>query len=152
MSGGEATRRPALDTARAFLGTPYRHQGSRAGVGCDCLGLVRGVWRALFGAEPEAPGAYTADWAEAGSGERLLEAAARHLREIPVGSAEPGDVVLFRWRTGAPMKHCGILDEPAAGGPRLIHAYEGAAVVSSPLRPGWAARIGAAFRFPTLAE
>jgi cell wall-associated NlpC family hydrolase len=31
--------------AMTWLGTPYRHQGSRKGVGCDCLGLVRGVWR-----------------------------------------------------------------------------------------------------------
>ncbi len=28
-----------------WLGTPYRHQGRRKGVGCDCLGLVLGVWR-----------------------------------------------------------------------------------------------------------
>ena len=39
--------------ARAWIGTPYRHQASRKGVGCDCLGLVRGVWRAVCGAEPE---------------------------------------------------------------------------------------------------
>ena len=44
----------ALVEARRWLGTPYRHQASRMGVGCDCLGLVRGVWRSLYGAEPEA--------------------------------------------------------------------------------------------------
>ena len=40
--------------ARQFLGTPYRHQASIVGVGCDCLGLLRGVWRVLYGGEPEA--------------------------------------------------------------------------------------------------
>ena len=54
---------PALIVARRFLGTPYRHQGSRRGVGCDCLGLLRGVWRELQGAEPEDPGPYRVDWA-----------------------------------------------------------------------------------------
>ena len=40
--------------ARTWLGTPYLHQASVRGAGCDCLGLVRGVWRALYGREPEA--------------------------------------------------------------------------------------------------
>ena len=44
--------------ARGWIGTPYRHQASLKGVGCDCLGLVRGVWREVMGEEPEAPPAY----------------------------------------------------------------------------------------------
>jgi NlpC/P60 family putative phage cell wall peptidase len=138
------TRARALAAARDFLGTPYRHQGSRQGVGCDCLGLVRGVWRTLYGTEPEAPGPYTPDWAERADGEPLLEAAARHMPAIAVDDALPGDLLLFRWRPQAAAKHCGILD---AGG-RVIHAYEGHAVVSSPLGPAWRRRIAAAFRFP----
>jgi len=39
--------------ARSWIGTPYVHQASVKGVGCDCLGLLRGVWRELVGAEPE---------------------------------------------------------------------------------------------------
>lgn len=38
--------------ARSWIGTSYRHQASVKGVGCDCLGLVRGVWRACLGEEP----------------------------------------------------------------------------------------------------
>ena len=60
----EVVRAAVLAEARSWLGTPYRHQASRKGVGCDCLGLVRGVWRTLDGTEPEAPGPYAADWAE----------------------------------------------------------------------------------------
>jgi NlpC/P60 family putative phage cell wall peptidase len=48
--------RAVVAEAMDWIGTPYRHQASRKGVGCDCLGLVRGVWRALYGREPEAPG------------------------------------------------------------------------------------------------
>ena len=65
--------------ARSFIGTPYRHQGSLKGIGCDCLGLIRGVWRELYGAEPEVPAAYAPDWAERAGEERLLEAAARRM-------------------------------------------------------------------------
>jgi NlpC/P60 family putative phage cell wall peptidase len=35
--------------ARDWLGTPYHDQASVKGVGCDCLGLVRGVWREVVG-------------------------------------------------------------------------------------------------------
>ncbi|RIY01297.1 peptidase P60 [Aureimonas flava] len=143
-----SAREQALAAARSFLGTPYRHQGSRRGVGCDCLGLVRGVWRELFGREPEAPVPYTPDWAESGAGDPLMAAARHHFQAIPVGDGRPGDLVLFRWRDTGPARHCGILDEPDTAGPRLIHAYEGASVVSSPLTPGWAGRIAGTFRFP----
>ena len=140
-------RARVLMAARGFLGTPYRHQGSRAGVGCDCLGLVRGVWREVYGAEPEDPGSYSADWAETAKGDPMLDAARRHFQGIDSRRAAPGDLVLFRWRHGRPAKHCGILDEGAGERLRLIHAYEGAAVVSSPLTPGWAARIAGFFQF-----
>jgi NlpC/P60 family putative phage cell wall peptidase len=60
--------------ARSWIGTPYRHQASLKGVGCDCLGLVRGVWRALYGEEPERMPPYSRDWAEASLRETLAEA------------------------------------------------------------------------------
>jgi len=53
-----------LALAEPWIGTPYRHQASLRGVGCDCLGLIRGVWRELYGSEPELPPPYAPDWAE----------------------------------------------------------------------------------------
>lgn len=141
-------REAVLREARRFLGTPYRHQGSRIGVGCDCLGLVRGVWRALYGAEPEALTPYAADWAENAEGDPLLEAARRHFVPLRDPAARPGDLVLFQWRPGRPARHCAILDDPDAGFPRILHALEGAAVVSSPLTPAWARRVCGSFSFP----
>ena len=46
------TRDEIVAHARAWIGTPYHHQASRIGVGTDCLGLVRGVCRELYGREP----------------------------------------------------------------------------------------------------
>ena len=72
-------RARALIEARGWIGTPYRHQSSCKGAGADCLGLVRGVWRELFGAEPEPVPPYGPDWAEVAGEERLWAAALRHL-------------------------------------------------------------------------
>lgn len=133
-------------TALSWVGTPYRHQASRKGVGCDCLGLLCGVWRELYGSEPERPGPYSADWAEAGGGDRLLAAARRHCRERPADDPCVGDIVLFRWRRHLPAKHVGILTAADA----FVHAYEGHAVLVSALVPQWRRRIAAVFAFPPL--
>ena len=64
-----------LTIARAWAGTPYLHQSSVQGVGCDCLGLARGIWRTLHGDEPWEVPPYSRDWGEAGRREVLAEAA-----------------------------------------------------------------------------
>lgn len=135
----------AVAIARGWLGTPYRHQASVQGAGTDCLGLIRGVWRGLYGAEPELVPAYTPDWAEPGAHEVLLAAALRHL--LPVRSEAPGDVLLFRMRAGGVAKHLGIAAEVGAGA-TFIHAYSGHQVVESPLSAPWRRRIAARFQFP----
>jgi NlpC/P60 family putative phage cell wall peptidase len=132
--------------ARSWIGTPYCHQASLKDVGCDCLGLLRGVWRAVMGAEPEAPGPYSADWAEAGGGEALLEAARRHLDEIPGRGFAPGDILVFRFRVHLPAKHCAIAVSPTT----MVHAHDGAAVCEVAIAPWWERHLVAVFRFPTL--
>ncbi|WP_298678385.1 peptidase [uncultured Lentibacter sp.] len=134
-----------LTETRGWIGTPYHHQASLKGVGTDCLGLLRGVWRALYGAEPEPVPAYTPDWAEPQGEERLWAAAERHLLRVPV--AEAGDILLFRMRAGAVAKHLGILSVGGAA-PKFIHAYSGHSVLESPLTAPWQRRIAASFRFP----
>lgn len=136
-----------LKAARGWLGTPYVHQAARRGAGCDCLGLVRGIWRELYGAEPELPPPYSMDWAEPQGAELLWQAAARHLAEKPRAEAAPGDLLLFRMRGGAVAKHLGIqggLDAAAS----FVHAYSGRGVVESPLSLPWQRRIVARFEFP----
>lgn len=137
-------RQVILAEARDWIGTPYQHQASAKHAGCDCLGLVRGVWRALYGQEPEAAPPYTPDWAERAGAETLLAAARRHLVEIKISEAQPGDVLLFRMDGAAPAKHAAILDD----GGCIIHAYWARAVVCSRFAPWWRARLAAAFSFP----
>ena len=139
------TAQKVLAMAESWIGTPYRHQASLLGVGCDCLGLIRGIWRGLYGHEPELPPPYAPDWAERGCEDRLMAAAKRHFLTVPdMEEAQPGDMLLFRWRADVAAKHLGIL----AGPEHFIHAYEQAAVVRSALVPGWKRRIAGTFRFP----
>jgi NlpC/P60 family putative phage cell wall peptidase len=110
-----------VQIARTWIGTPYVHQASLKGVGCDCLGLLRGVWRELYGEEPEDVPPYSPDWAEATGAETLYMALKRHAREIAIRELAPGDVALFRMsgfsgataslheRGRAPAKHCGVI-------------------------------------------
>jgi NlpC/P60 family putative phage cell wall peptidase len=133
-----------VTAARGWLGTPYRHQASLRGVGCDCLGLVRGVWRDCVGVEPETAPAYSADWAEASAGEMLADAAGRHLVRVDGLKFEAGDVVLFRWRPHLPAKHAGI----ATTANSMVHAQDGLAVSEVPLAPWWLRRVAFVYRFP----
>jgi NlpC/P60 family putative phage cell wall peptidase len=137
-------REAIVAAARGWLGTPYIHQASLRGVGCDCLGLLRGVWREVVGDEPEPVPPYTRDWAEAGGREILLETATRHL--IPLGGAafRPGDVLLFRWRSRLPAKHCAIVATPTT----MVHAHEGACVAEVAIAPFWARHLAGGFAFP----
>jgi NlpC/P60 family putative phage cell wall peptidase len=132
--------------ARAWIGTPYHHQAALKGVGCDCLGLVRGVWRAVYGADPEQPPAYTRDWAETLRRETLAEAASRHMLAVPFDAIEPGDLLLFAISADAPAKHCAILTSPG----RMVHAIESHPVAEVSLVAWWRARLRFAFRFPDI--
>lgn len=133
--------------ARGWIGTPYRHQAACRGAGCDCLGLIRGLWRELRGAEPERPPAYSMDWSEPARQELLWQAAARHLVPKPLAQEAPGDVILMRMRAGAVAKHLGVVAHIGANA-TVIHAYSGHGVVETALSLPWRRRIVARFAFP----
>lgn len=137
----------AVRIARSWLGTPYRHQASVRGAGCDCLGLVRGVWRGLYGNEPEPIPPYSADWGEPDGQEALWQAAVRRLIARPVATNMVGSVLLFRMRDGAIAKHLGI-QSVIGPEPAFIHAYDRHGVVESPLSEPWRRRVVARFAFP----
>ena len=146
-----STAEQVVAVARSWIGTPYLHQASAKGGGADCLGLLRGVWRAVIGAEPEALPPYSEDWAEPSRQEVLMQAADRWLRRKAPMDASPGDVLLFRMREGSIAKHLGIQSEIGAQA-AFVHAYSQHGVVESPLSLPWQRRIAARFCFPQGAE
>ncbi|MEL7026722.1 MAG: NlpC/P60 family protein [Pseudomonadota bacterium] len=138
-----AKRDRIVAAARGWIGTPYRHQASVNGAGADCLGLIRGVWRDVVGAEEEVPPQYSADWGETGRSELLFEAAERHLRKSD-GAGQPGDVLLFRMRDKGIAKHLGLISGPNT----FIHSYTGHGVIECALTEPWRRRVAAVFAFP----
>ena len=134
--------------ARGWLGTPYHHRASRRGAGADCLGLVRGVWREVVGAERVAVPDYAVDWAEAGGEDALRRALDRSLASVSAEASDrEGDVLLFRMREGAVAKHLGIRSCVRPHG-RFVHAYARHGVVETSLSRAWSRRVVARFRYP----
>ncbi len=150
--GGESSlsRWAIVSAARGWIGTPYHHQASLKGAGCDCLGLIRGIWRELLGAEPERLPPYSRDWGDATGAEPLLRAAFKHLTSVAVADAEAGDVLVFRMQAGV-AKHAGVLAEGSLtprGAARFIHSQEGLGVTEAAMGLWWRRRAVAAFKFP----
>jgi len=126
------------------------HQASVKGVGCDCLGLLRGVWRELHGAEPEDAPPYSPDWAEATGNETLYLALGRHLAEIAPRNIAPGDISLFRMTPRGAAKHCGIVANKN-GVATLIHARQNKRVSEEAFSPFWWQKLAFAFSLHSVA-
>jgi len=142
-----AHRAAIVAKARLWVGTPYHHQASCLGAGADCLGLLRGVWREVLGAEPLALPSYTSDWGEVDGGEQLLEGLARAFD--PVGAdIHAGQVLVFRMRARAVAKHVGIVGVDPLGSLTLIHAFSRSGVVEASLSESWKRKIAGRFEFP----
>jgi NlpC/P60 family putative phage cell wall peptidase len=130
-----------VGAARAWLGTPYRHRAATIGAGCDCLGLIRGVWRTLYGSEPAEIPNYRVD---GNDGTGLRDAAERYL--LRAHDIDVGRVVLFRLGRHTAPRHCGIMVTPT----RFVHAQERLGVVEANLSDGWRKRVVAVFDFPEI--
>lgn len=131
-------------TARSWLGTPYLHQASLKGVGCDCLGLILGIWSDLTGKIASVPNDYSSAWSEIDRSERLLNGLRKQLIEIDEQENEAGTVAALRLRRNRAVKHLIIL----TGNDTFIHAYEGNSVVENSLSDFWRSRIVARFKLP----
>ena len=140
-----------VKSARTWLGTPYYHQASSKGIGADCLGLIRGVWRDCYGREPRSIPPYTEDWAEPQRDEVLERAADEILTRVDRNtSIVAGELLLFRMRDGSIAKHLGIVAQTDPT-PTFIHAYTRHGVVESSLSIPWKRRVAGRFRFPSVA-
>lgn len=146
LRAGDALRDEIVSQARCWIDTPYRHQASRRGAGADCLGLIRGIWRGVYGEEPLTVPPYTPDWAEQLGEETLLNAAKACFLSVGKSGTRPGDIMIFRMKPDALCKHIAV----RASQDTIIHAYWGRAVVESYLVPYWQKRHAYSFAFPNL--
>lgn len=143
LSTGSVSREQIVTEARSWLGTPYQHQASCKGAGCDCLGLLRGVYGTFWPRPSDIP-PYSASWAEGEGGKLLQTGIRRYLTPTSPDKIKPGDVLLFQYRAGFPAKHVGILSYET----HFIHAQQGVGVCQVSLSGWWRRHIAHAFIFP----
>ena len=143
--------REVVIAAKRWIGTPYAFQGHKRAIGTDCIGLIRGVYREIFGDEPVVIPPSARDWNETlkyNGRDGAEEAAAKVLIRVSRAQIDVGDVLLFRMRKGAPAQHAGIVSEGNVGKPtRMIHSITGYPVREDNLA-GWMSRLMSAYRFP----
>lgn len=129
-----------IAAARAWLKTPFHHQGRLVGVGCDCVGLVVGVAGALGVPVQDQSG-----YSRHPQGRALRAALDAQL--LRIDALEPGAVVLMR--IGREDRHVGIVGVADTGALSLIHAYQPAGeVVEHHLDTAWQRRIVQTYRIP----
>lgn len=133
MHGGgerDVVRAAIVAAARLCVGTPFRPQGRKLGIGLDCVGVV------LLAAEAVgllAPGAGSIAVYRLGGdhGTQLLRAMIA-LGCVETGRPRVGDVAVFAPRPR--QRHLGILTPVG-----LVHAHAGLGrVVEGPASPDWA--------------
>lgn len=157
------TRAQVIAEARSWVGTPFHHQGRLKGVGVDCAGLLICVGKALGLSDFDVTG-----YARVPDGRTLLRHCDEHMTRIPRDEAQPGDVLLMRWRR-YPQHVAIVADRPPSfaqerfggqtlrslggGGLNIIHAHEDAgSCVEHRLDETWAARVVQAYRIPGLCD
>lgn len=137
-----------VQIARSWIGTPYKHQAAVRGVGCDCLGLVRGIYKEFYGELPIRPEdipPYSNAWGEATNDEIMLNAASEYL-EYRGGKSVLlmlGDVLVLRMRRRSIAKHAVVY----VGNDRIVHSMEGCVVSEVNLIPSWKKKIAGVFCF-----
>lgn len=133
--------RPSIvSAARAYLDTPYLHQGRMKGCGVDCAGLlmcvaydlkIRDVRVSDYGRQPDSARARS-----------IIE---QHMERVRFADIAPGDVLSFAIAND--VQHYGILTE--INPHRFIHAYQTVGkVVEQSLVGPWVRRLRGCYRFP----
>jgi NlpC/P60 family putative phage cell wall peptidase len=134
--------------ARSWIGTPYHKMAAVKGRGCDCLGLLRGVYAEVTG-ELIVPPAYKGRPPRAALGrESMLEAAREYLVEVPVYTRGPGTVLVFRVHPKLAAWHCGIMTNSKD----MVHSHSGREVYEVTLGQRWEQRVVGAFKFPQIED
>lgn len=143
------TREDAVAEARAWLGTPFQHQGCLKGVACDCIGLVKGVGLALglVDYDPASPQAQAfASYSMMPDSKRMRQGLATWLLPIPVAEVLPADILFMAW-TREPQ-HVALRTDHG-----IIHSYSSVGkVVEHAFDASWQRRVVAAYRYPVFKD
>ncbi len=151
------TREEIVFEARTWIGTPWRHNAAVKGVGCDCAGIIRGVYIALgigFGGRDVSswPGIEKFLSYSMKPDGRLLQAGCeQYLIPVAQHAMRPGDIALMI--VDREPQHLGIIADYRYGGLSIIHAsntpsVKPARVIETRLMFSRAMRFVSAYSFP----
>lgn len=140
----EPRAKEIIQEAKEWVGTPYQHQASLKGIGCDCLGLVRGIASDL-GYLP--PNLNKTDPETIGYGNqpygKLVPLFVKYCQEIPLNALSEGHILIFKIKREP--QHCAIF----IGNNTIIHALITVpCVVEHEMDIDWLSKITNVFRFP----
>lgn len=142
-------RERVIETARSYLGVPFRHQGRTRESGIDCAGLLLCVGRELGYLPPEFD---VHGYDRTPDGVTLQRVCAEGGRRKSMRNRLPGDLVLMRSIDTSWPTHVGVLSE-IKGKPFLIHAWVTAGkVVETSYTDWWQDCTVGLFTFPGMAE
>lgn len=135
---------------KEWCGTKWQHQASLKGIACDCVGLIRGVYRELTGKEIQTTMDYPATWHLFKEEERLLGECRKYAgEEIEFNDILPGDIITFSFKPRFVDHHIGIF----LGDGMFAHSYlDVGKVVINRFDETWMARVRHCFRFPGVGE
>ena len=133
-------RATVVAAARTRIGTPFHHQGTVAGVGMDCRGLVVDV-----ATELGIKTSIETNYSRYPTGQHLIEVCDQYMERIQTDELLPGDVVAIMFE-GDPQHVAFVGDY--AGGLSLIHSLARRGVVEHRLDSVWSKRITQAYRIP----
>jgi cell wall-associated NlpC family hydrolase len=115
--------------ARTWIGTKFKHQGriKKSGKdlgGCDCIGLVIGVFQEVFtDFHTRFPDfCDKLNYSRIVKEPALLNGVQKYFKEKSFESIEEGDLVLFSFSNALPPQHIGIIGKKN-GNLSLIHAF-----------------------------
>lgn len=141
-----AVREAIVVTGRRWIGTPFRHQASLRGVGCDCIGLITGVARELgfesaerFGNDQRFRG-----YAKQPEPTMLKAAVSEYLDPVDLADVQPGDILLLRYKREP--QHFALRVE-RDGLPYMVHGYGPKEVVENRIDEKWRGRIVGAYKY-----
>lgn len=93
------------EVAESLVGTPFRHQGRRPGVGLDCVGVVYAACRGA-GVQVEDFRSYL----RMPSADVLDQEMGKRFRRIEPAAASAGDIIVIGGKSGG--RHVGVIVSP----------------------------------------
>ena len=109
-------RREIVREALEWVGTPFHDCASVKGQGCDCIGLLKGVYTAVGIVQPFDMPAYPPQWFQHHDEPKFLNGLASYgARRVKEG--QPGDIAMYNY--GRHAAHGGIIIDERT----IVHAF-----------------------------